>query len=110
MMLPTLDEFKQAQQRIAALLSKTPLERSERLSNYFKADVYLKREDLQQVRSYKIRGAFNKLLTLSQESKVDRVICASAGNHAQGVAFKLLYFEYSWDNYNAQDNASTKNF
>ena len=86
MMLPTLDEFKQAQQRIEALLSKTPLERSERLSDYFKADVYLKREDLQQVRSYKIRGAFNKLLTLSQESKVKRVICASAGNHAQGVA------------------------
>lgn len=86
MMLPTLDEFKQAQQRIEALLSKTPLERSERLSDYFKADVYLKREDLQQVRSYKIRGAFNKLLTLSQESKVERVICASAGNHAQGVA------------------------
>ena len=53
-MLPTLDEFKQAQQRIAALLSETPLERSTRLSNHFKADVYLKREDLQQVRSYKI--------------------------------------------------------
>ena len=85
-MLPTLDEFKQAQQQIAALLSVTPLERSARLSNHFKADVYLKREDLQQVRSYKIRGAYNKLLTLSKDKKVKQVICASAGNHAQGVA------------------------
>ena len=85
-MLPTLDEFKQAQQRIAALLAETPLERSTRLSNHFKADIYLKREDLQQVRSYKIRGAYNKLLTLSQYENVERVICASAGNHAQGVA------------------------
>lgn len=85
-MLPTLDEFKQAQQRIAALLSETPLERNTRLSNHFKADIYLKREDLQQVRSYKIRGAYNKLLTLSQHKNVERVICASAGNHAQGVA------------------------
>ena len=86
MMLPTLDEFKQAQQRIAALLSETPLERSTRLSNHFKADIYLKREDLQQVRSYKIRGAYNKILTLSQHEDVERIICASAGNHAQGVA------------------------
>ena len=79
-MLPTLDEFKQAQQRIAAKLSETPLEYSTRLSNHFKADIYLKREDLQQVRSYKIRGAYNKLLTLSQDENVERVICASAGN------------------------------
>ena len=65
-MLPTLDEFKQAQQRIAALLSETPLDAATRLSNHFKADIYLKREDLQQVRSYKIRGAFNKLSPFSR--------------------------------------------
>ena len=50
-------------------------------------EVYLKREDLQQVRSYKIRGAYNKISSLSKEELAKGVICASAGNHAQGVAY-----------------------
>jgi len=56
-------------------------------STIFQANILFKREDLQQVRSYKIRGAFNKISSLSEEEKVKGIVCASAGNHAQGVAF-----------------------
>lgn len=65
----------------------TPLMLNENLSAEFSADIYLKREDLQPVRSYKLRGAYNKIVSLSEEEKSRGVVCASAGNHAQGVAF-----------------------
>src|SRR5690606_15456404 len=63
-----------------------------KLSEKFKAEIYLKREDLQVVRSYKLRGAYNLMQSLSDEQRSRGVVCASAGNHAQGVAFscKLL--------------------
>ena len=66
-----------------------------RYSNYFNANILLKREDLQQVRSYKIRGAYNKISSLTSEESKKGVVCASAGNHAQGVALscKLLEIE-----------------
>lgn len=66
---------------------KTPLQFHAKLSEKFKAEVYLKREDLQVVRSYKIRGAYNLIQSLSEEQRNRGVVCASAGNHAQGVAF-----------------------
>ncbi len=71
---------------------KTPLQFHRKLSEKFGAEVYLKREDLQVVRSYKIRGAYNLIQSLPEESRKQGVVCASAGNHAQGVAFscKLL--------------------
>lgn len=71
---------------------KTPLQFHRKLSEKFGAEVYLKREDLQVVRSYKIRGAYNLIQSLPEESRKRGVVCASAGNHAQGVAFscKLL--------------------
>ena len=65
----------------------TPLYRSEKLSQEFGCEVYLKREDLQQVRSYKIRGAYNKISNLNQVQQSKGIVCASAGNHAQGVAY-----------------------
>lgn len=65
---------------------KTPLQRSHRLSEKYGANIYLKREDLQAVRSYKIRGAYNKMALLDTAQKERGVVCASAGNHAQGVA------------------------
>ena len=65
---------------------ETPLEFNKKLSERFGAKIYLKREDLQSVRSYKIRGAFARMSQLSNEEKNKGVICASAGNHAQGVA------------------------
>lgn len=66
---------------------KTPLQLHRKLSEKFQASVYLKREDLQVVRSYKIRGAYNLIQSLSEEQRSRGVVCASAGNHAQGVAF-----------------------
>ncbi len=65
---------------------ETPLEFNKKLSERFGANIYLKREDLQSVRSYKIRGAFARMSQLTEQEKNNGVICASAGNHAQGVA------------------------
>ena len=65
---------------------KTPLQRSHRLSDLYGANIYLKREDLQEVRSYKIRGAYNTMSLLTEEQKQRGVVCASAGNHSQGLA------------------------
>ncbi len=68
-------------------MTRTPLQYSKRLSDKYKAEVYLKREDLQVVRSYKLRGAYNRMALLSAAERERGVVCASAGNHAQGVAF-----------------------
>ena len=68
-------------------MEHTALTRNTNISEEQKANVYLKREDLQVVRSYKIRGAYNKIISLSEEELRNGVVCASAGNHAQGVAF-----------------------
>lgn len=70
---------------------KTPLQHHAKLSARFKADIYLKREDLQVVRSYKLRGAYNLIQSLTDEQRSRGVVCASAGNHAQGVAFSCRY-------------------
>lgn len=82
-----LDKIYQARERIKNVALHTPLMLNENLSAEFSADIYLKREDLQPVRSYKLRGAYNKIVSLSEEEKSRGVVCASAGNHAQGVAF-----------------------
>ena len=79
----TIDE---AAVRLAEVANRTPLEFSARLSEATGAHVWLKREDLQPVRSYKIRGAYNLIVQLDDESRAGGVVCASAGNHAQGVA------------------------
>ncbi len=82
-----LDKIYQARERIKNVAIHTPLMINENLSEEFTAQVYLKREDLQPVRSYKLRGAYNKIVSLSDEEKARGVVCASAGNHAQGVAY-----------------------
>ncbi len=88
LMLPTLEAVKKARESIESVVNFTPLQYSARLSEKFGARIFLKREDLQPVRSYKLRGAYNKIKTLFQEGKTrDGIVCASAGNHAQGVAF-----------------------
>ena len=84
---PSLKAVKEASERISKVVLKTPLAESFTYSKRFDAKVMLKREDLQQVRSYKIRGAYNKISSLPQEQLEKGVICASAGNHAQGVAY-----------------------
>ncbi len=76
-----------AQQALKDVIIKTPLMENLNLSDRFESNIFLKREDLQVVRSYKIRGAYNKIHRLSKEELDKGIICASAGNHAQGVAF-----------------------
>ncbi|WP_448856721.1 threonine ammonia-lyase IlvA [Corynebacterium matruchotii] len=76
-----------AQARISATIAPTPLQYCPRLSHLTGAEVYLKREDLQDVRSYKIRGAVNAISQLSDAQRAAGIVAASAGNHAQGVAF-----------------------
>ncbi len=75
-----------AAERLAGVVQPSPLHRNARLSELTGADVYLKREDLQPVRSYKIRGAYNLMAQLPEAQRAAGVVCASAGNHAQGVA------------------------
>ncbi len=82
-----LASVNQAYSVLKSVVVHTPLIRNLNLSENFGADVYLKREDLQVVRSYKIRGAFNKIQSLTEDEKRKGVVCASAGNHAQGVAY-----------------------
>lgn len=84
---PQRDAIQQAAGRIAQVADRTPLQHNLRYSKIYGAHISLKREDLHRVRSYKIRGAFNKLASLSQAELEKGVVCASAGNHAQGVAF-----------------------
>jgi len=84
--LPVLD-FEAAAIRLKNVASRTPLQYSRNLSRQYKCSVYLKREDLQIVRSYKIRGAYNMISSLTDESRSKGVVCASAGNHAQGFAY-----------------------
>lgn len=80
-------DFTAAANRLKGVVKRTPLEFNAGLSARYSANVYLKREDLQVVRSYKLRGAYNKISGLAPSSLANGVVCASAGNHAQGVAF-----------------------
>jgi threonine dehydratase len=81
------DKIVKAQDNLNGVVLKTPLQFSINLSEKFQASIYIKREDLQQVRSYKIRGAYNKISHLNAQQKTNGIVCASAGNHAQGVAY-----------------------
>jgi threonine dehydratase len=80
-------DIDSAAKRIAPVVTPTPLQPSDRLSAITGAQVYLKREDLQVVRSYKLRGAYNLLVQLSEDELAAGVVCSSAGNHAQGFAY-----------------------
>ncbi|AIU08335.1 threonine dehydratase [Mycolicibacterium smegmatis] len=79
-------DIDEAARRISGVVTESPLQYCERLSEATGANVYLKREDLQAVRSYKVRGAFNLMAQLSAEELAAGVVCSSAGNHAQGFA------------------------
>lgn len=81
------ERIEQAQRQLSSVVSTTPLALNVNLSDEFQANILLKREDLQVVRSYKIRGAYNKIISLNEIEKQQGIICASAGNHAQGVAY-----------------------
>src|SRR5882724_7706248 len=80
-------DINAAYELLKSIVLKTPLQFHRKLSEKFSAEIYLKREDLQVVRSYKIRGAYNLIYSLTDEQRSRGVVCASAGNHAQGVAY-----------------------
>src|SRR5579859_809533 len=83
----TIKSINEAAEQLGKIGVQTPLQFSKRLSKLYNANVYIKREDLQEVRSFKIRGAYNKMSSLTEKEKKQGVVCASAGNHAQGVAY-----------------------
>ncbi len=80
-------EIEQAYTHLSDVIVRTPLQLNRNLSGLYGAEIYLKREDLQEVRSYKLRGAYNMISRLSPEDRQRGVVCASAGNHAQGFAY-----------------------
>jgi threonine dehydratase len=80
-------DFQQASERLKKVVNRTPLVFNQNLSGKYKCNVYLKREDLQAVRSYKLRGAYNMMSSLPPMQIQKGVVCASAGNHAQGFAY-----------------------
>ncbi|WP_110928013.1 threonine ammonia-lyase IlvA [Bacillus massiliglaciei] len=82
-----LEDILIAYRELKEIVSHTPLQKNQRLSDKYECNVYLKREDLQHVRSFKLRGAFYKMKSLTSEETKNGVVCASAGNHAQGVAY-----------------------
>ncbi len=82
-----LEKIEAAQKRLKGVVTKTPLAFNKNLSAKTGANIYLKREDTQVVRSFKIRGAYNKMSSMTSVELSNGIICASAGNHAQGVAF-----------------------
>ncbi len=84
---PTLEQFETARTVVARVAQETPMESSRYLAELLGAPVFLKCENLQRTGSYKIRGAYNRMAQLTEEERARGVVAASAGNHAQGVAF-----------------------
>lgn len=88
----TLDNIKEAQKNLEGVSTKTPLTKAPILSEIHQSEIYLKKENLQLTGSFKLRGAYNRIANLSQESKDKGVVAASAGNHAQGLAYAAMKF------------------
>lgn len=81
------EDIKQASENLKGVVKHTALDKNSNLSQQYESTIYLKREDLQIVRSYKLRGAYNMISKAPKEELEKGVVCASAGNHAQGVAY-----------------------
>lgn len=84
-----------AYQKLKDVVAHTPLQKNERLSEKYECNIYIKREDLQHVRSFKLRGAYYKIKRIEEEAREKGVVCASAGNHAQGVAYACSHLKIS---------------
>jgi threonine dehydratase len=104
----TVQSIEEAYQRLQSVVTRTPLQHNPRLSELFGAEIYLKREDLQVVRSYKLRGAYNLMSSLTAEERARGIVCASAGNHAQGVAFTCSRLEIEGHIYMPQNTPRQK--
>ena len=88
-----IQDIQEAKQRLNGIITDTPIAYAPILSKNAQADIYLKKENLQLTGSFKLRGAFNKIAKLSKEERDRGVVAASAGNHAQGLAFSAKHFK-----------------
>src|SRR6185312_6775072 len=86
-----IEEILIANQLLKDVVAHTPLQKNEQLSEKYDCHVYVKREDLQHIRSFKLRGAYYKIQSIETEAREKGVVCASAGNHAQGVAYACAH-------------------
>lgn len=86
-----IEDILIAYQFLKDVVAHTPLQRNERLSEKYGCHVYIKREDLQHVRSFKLRGAYYKIKNIEEKARETGIVCASAGNHAQGVAYACAH-------------------
>ena len=86
-----ISNIRKSLKRIQGHTIKTPLHLSERLSDKYNCEVYLKREDLQKTRSFKLRGSLNKIIKNYDILKSKDVVCVVPGNHAQGVLILVLF-------------------
>lgn len=89
----SLEHILNAHHLLKDVVVHTPLQRNDYLSEKYGANIYFKREDLQHVRSFKLRGAYYKIKKVEAEARQSGIVCASAGNHAQGVAFACAKLE-----------------
>ncbi len=89
-----LSEIKKASQLLKGVVIKSPFQKVKSYSKKYNSNIFFKREDLQNVRSFKIRGAFNKISSLSKSQSINGLVCASAGNHAQGFAVSCTNLGY----------------
>ncbi len=87
-----LNDIKKAKENLEVIALNTPTIKSSILSDLFRSEIYLKKENLQLTGSFKLRGAFNRLANLSLEQREKGIVAASAGNHAQGLACAAQYF------------------
>ena len=92
----TLDTIVEANKRLTGKVEHTPLQFNPQLSAAFGANICLKREDLQHIRSYKLRGALNRMMDLSSGEMSEGVVAASAGNHSQAVSYSCNYLGITW--------------
>jgi len=88
----TLNNIKEARKNLENIAINTPIAKAPILSKELNAQIFLKKENLQLTGSFKLRGAFNKVATLTKAQKDSGVVAASAGNHAQGLAYAAQYF------------------
>ena len=103
-----LSEIKKASQLLKGVVIESPFQKIKSYSKKYNSNIFFKREDLQNVRSFKIRGAFNKIASLSKSQSINGLVCASAGNHAQGFAVSCTNFGYQGRVYMPKSTSNQK--
>ena len=103
-----LSEIKKASQLLKGVVIESPFQKIKSYSKKYNSNIFFKREDLQNVRSFKIRGAFNKISSLTKSQYINGLVCASAGNHAQGFAVSCTNFGYQGRVYMPKSTSNQK--